>query len=154
MVGTRPTCIQWLPRPWPTQSFKQKSNSTILDLTDIIYVFYLPASCWVSLTSPKSNILILVFLLFSPDSESTEKIAQLLTRMCLLSQATGVGDEIEVEIPPTRSDVIHACDIMEDAAIAYGFNNITRTTPRTYTVANQVPGFCSAWFMSVCVTEY
>ncbi|XP_039986535.1 phenylalanine--tRNA ligase beta subunit [Xiphias gladius] len=72
-------------------------------------------------------------------NESTEKIAQLLTRMCLRSQATGVGGEIEVEIPPTRSDVIHACDIMEDAAIAYGFNNITRTTPRTYTIANQFP---------------
>uniref|UniRef100_A0A8C4H415 Phenylalanine--tRNA ligase beta subunit n=1 Tax=Dicentrarchus labrax TaxID=13489 RepID=A0A8C4H415_DICLA len=72
-------------------------------------------------------------------NESTEKIAQLLTRMCLLSQATGVGDEIEVEIPPTRSDIIHACDIMEDAAMAYGFNNIPRTTPRTYTVANQFP---------------
>ncbi|KAM4589660.1 phenylalanine--tRNA ligase beta subunit [Fundulus diaphanus] len=71
--------------------------------------------------------------------ESTDRIAQLLTRMCLLSQPTGVGDEIEVEIPPTRPDVIHACDIMEDAAIAYGFNNITRTTPRTYTVANQFP---------------
>uniref|UniRef100_A0A8D3BKQ8 phenylalanine--tRNA ligase n=1 Tax=Scophthalmus maximus TaxID=52904 RepID=A0A8D3BKQ8_SCOMX len=70
-------------------------------------------------------------------TESTEKIAQLLTKMCLRSQVTGVGDEIEVEIPPTRSDVIHACDIMEDAAIAYGFNNITRTTPRTYTIANQ-----------------
>ncbi|XP_013872115.1 phenylalanine--tRNA ligase beta subunit [Austrofundulus limnaeus] len=72
-------------------------------------------------------------------NESTERIAQLLTRMCLLSQATGVGDEIEVEIPPTRSDVIHSCDIMEDAAVAYGFNNITRTTPHTYTVANQLP---------------
>uniref|UniRef100_A0AAV2J6U7 Elongation factor 1-beta n=1 Tax=Knipowitschia caucasica TaxID=637954 RepID=A0AAV2J6U7_KNICA len=59
--------------------------------------------------------------------------------MCLKSRATGHGDEMEVEIPPTRSDVIHACDIMEDAAIAYGFNNIVRTTPRTYTVANQFP---------------
>lgn len=59
--------------------------------------------------------------------------------MCLLSHPTGFGDEIEVEIPPTRSDVIHACDIIEDAAMAYGFNNITRTTPRTYTIANQVP---------------
>lgn len=76
----------------------------------------------------------------SSDSKSTDEIARLLTRMCLLSKATGAGDEIEVEIPPTRSDVIHACDIMEDAAIAYGFNNIARTTPRTYTVANQVPG--------------
>uniref|UniRef100_A0A8D0AIS2 Phenylalanine--tRNA ligase beta subunit n=1 Tax=Sander lucioperca TaxID=283035 RepID=A0A8D0AIS2_SANLU len=72
-------------------------------------------------------------------NESTEKIAQLLTKMCLRSQATGVGDEIEVEIPPTRSDVIHACDIMEDAAMAYGFNNVPHTTPRTYTVANQFP---------------
>ncbi|KAJ0022439.1 hypothetical protein NQD34_009929 [Periophthalmus magnuspinnatus] len=72
-------------------------------------------------------------------NESTEKIAQLLTQMCLKSKATGAGDEIEVEIPPTRSDVIHTCDIMEDAAIAYGFNNIIRTTPRTYTVANQFP---------------
>ncbi|KAA8593744.1 hypothetical protein FQN60_004578, partial [Etheostoma spectabile] len=70
-------------------------------------------------------------------NESTEKIAQLLTKMCLRSQATGVGDEIEVEIPPTRSDVIHACDIVEDAAMAYGFNNVPHTTPRTYTVANQ-----------------
>uniref|UniRef100_A0A8D0DCG6 Phenylalanine--tRNA ligase beta subunit n=1 Tax=Sander lucioperca TaxID=283035 RepID=A0A8D0DCG6_SANLU len=84
-------------------------------------------------------VLLIVFVLCSPDSESTEKIAQLLTKMCLRSQATGVGDEIEVEIPPTRSDVIHACDIMEDAAMAYGFNNVPHTTPRTYTVANQFP---------------
>ncbi|KAM6932541.1 phenylalanine--tRNA ligase beta subunit isoform 2-T2 [Lycodopsis pacificus] len=72
-------------------------------------------------------------------NESTETIAQLLTKMCLRSEVTGVGDEIEVEIPPTRSDVIHACDIMEDAAMAFGFNNIPYTTPRTYTIATQFP---------------
>uniref|UniRef100_A0AAY5KNC6 Phenylalanine--tRNA ligase beta subunit n=1 Tax=Esox lucius TaxID=8010 RepID=A0AAY5KNC6_ESOLU len=72
-------------------------------------------------------------------SESTERIAQLLTKMCLRSEVMSDGEQIEVEIPPTRSDVIHACDIMEDAAMAYGFNNIIRTTPRTYTVANQLP---------------
>ncbi|XP_055751249.1 phenylalanine--tRNA ligase beta subunit-like [Salvelinus fontinalis] len=72
-------------------------------------------------------------------SESTEHIAQLLTKMCLRSEVMSDGEQIEVEIPPTRSDVIHACDIMEDAAMAYGFNNIPRTTPRTYTVANQLP---------------
>ncbi|XP_061073319.1 phenylalanine--tRNA ligase beta subunit [Conger conger] len=71
-------------------------------------------------------------------SESAEDIAKLLTRMCLRSEVAEDG-QIRVEIPPTRSDVIHACDIMEDAAIAYGFNNIVRTTPRTYTVANQLP---------------
>ncbi|XP_053543368.1 phenylalanine--tRNA ligase beta subunit isoform X1 [Ictalurus punctatus] len=72
-------------------------------------------------------------------SETVGSIAHLLTRMCLKSEVTGEADQIQVEIPPTRSDVIHACDIMEDAAMAYGFNNITRTTPRTYTVANQLP---------------
>uniref|UniRef100_A0A8C8EK73 Phenylalanine--tRNA ligase beta subunit n=1 Tax=Oncorhynchus tshawytscha TaxID=74940 RepID=A0A8C8EK73_ONCTS len=72
-------------------------------------------------------------------SESTEHIAQLLTKMCLRSEVMSDGEQIEVEIPPTRSDVIHACDIMEDAAMAYGFNNIPRTTPRTYTIANQLP---------------
>uniref|UniRef100_A0A672KNJ3 phenylalanine--tRNA ligase n=1 Tax=Sinocyclocheilus grahami TaxID=75366 RepID=A0A672KNJ3_SINGR len=72
-------------------------------------------------------------------NESAESIAQLLTRMCLRSEVSGEGDLIQVEIPPMRADVIHACDIMEDAAIAHGFNNIVRSTPRTYTVANQLP---------------
>ncbi|TRY94067.1 hypothetical protein DNTS_027304 [Danionella cerebrum] len=72
-------------------------------------------------------------------NESAESIAQLLTRMCLRSEVTGEPNQIQVEIPPTRSDVIHACDIMEDAAIAYGFNNIVQSTPQTYTVANQFP---------------
>uniref|UniRef100_W5K6P6 Phenylalanine--tRNA ligase beta subunit n=1 Tax=Astyanax mexicanus TaxID=7994 RepID=W5K6P6_ASTMX len=77
-------------------------------------------------------------LCLSP-SESADSVAQLLTRMCLKSEVVGDDGQILVEIPPTRSDVIHACDIMEDAAMAYGFNNITMTTPRTYTIANQLP---------------
>ena len=36
------------------------------------------------------------------------------------------------------SDVLHGCDIMEDVAIAYGFNNITMTLPKTSCVAKQV----------------
>ncbi|MBN3286527.1 SYFB ligase, partial [Polyodon spathula] len=72
-------------------------------------------------------------------NETPESIAKLLTRMYLKSEVIGEGGEIEVEIPPTRSDIIHACDIVEDAAMAYGFNNLKRTMPRTYTVANQFP---------------
>lgn len=86
------------------------------------------------------NVFLASFLSFPSGSETTEHLSQLLTRMCLRSRPTGVGDEIEIEVPPTRSDILHACDIVEDAAIAFGFNNITRTTPRTYTVANQVTG--------------
>lgn len=30
------------------------------------------------------------------------------------------------QVPPTRSDILHACDVVEDVAIAYGFNNIPK----------------------------
>lgn len=45
--------------------------------------------------------------------------------------------KILVTIPPTRSDVIHACDIIEDCAIAYGYNNIKFTLPRSMTIGGQ-----------------
>ena len=44
-------------------------------------------------------------------------------------------DEVIVQIPPTRPDILHECDIMEDAAIAYGFNKLPDTFPPTSTVA-------------------
>jgi phenylalanyl-tRNA synthetase beta chain len=40
-------------------------------------------------------------------------------------------------VPPTRHDVIHACDIIEDVAISYGYNNIVRTIPQTNRIAEQ-----------------
>lgn len=45
------------------------------------------------------------------------------------------SNELLVEVPPTRPDILHECDIMEDAAIAYGFNNLPKTFPPTNTVA-------------------
>lgn len=45
------------------------------------------------------------------------------------------ADEIQVQVPATRPDILHECDIMEDAAIAYGFNNLPDTFPATSTVA-------------------
>ncbi|XP_065842811.1 phenylalanine--tRNA ligase beta subunit-like [Oscarella lobularis] len=71
--------------------------------------------------------------------ETSEKLASLLTRMCLVSKVMPDGETIKVEIPPTRADVIHSCDIVEDAAIAYGFNNVKMTIPRTNTIAIQFP---------------
>lgn len=44
-----------------------------------------------------------------------EEIANNLTRMCLKSTLKADG-KLEVEIPPTRHDVIHACDIYEDVS--------------------------------------
>ncbi len=37
--------------------------------------------------------------------------------------------------------MLHACDIIEDVAIAYGYNNIVQTIPDVNTIAQQVLGF-------------
>lgn len=44
------------------------------------------------------------------------------------------SDEIIVRIPATRPDILHECDIVEDTAIAYGFNNLPDVFPTTSTV--------------------
>lgn len=45
---------------------------------------------------------------------------------------------LAVEIPPTRHDVIHCCDIYEDIGIAYGYNEIKKTLPYLSTVSAEV----------------
>lgn len=49
------------------------------------------------------------------------------------------GDKIKVEFPPTRSDILHPCDIVEDIGIGFGFNNIARVFPDTNTVGSYQP---------------
>lgn len=46
---------------------------------------------------------------------------------------------LEVTVPPTRSDILHACDIAEDVGIAYGYNNIVKRVPQTCTVGGEFP---------------
>lgn len=45
------------------------------------------------------------------------------------SPSSASPDLIDVHIPPTRADILHQCDIMEDVAIAYGFNQLPRFFP-------------------------
>nr|CAG4636889.1 EOG090X03QT [Ceriodaphnia reticulata]SVE72848.1 EOG090X03QT [Ceriodaphnia reticulata] len=71
-------------------------------------------------------------------SQTADEVADLLTRMCLTTTVNGNGG-ISVKIPPTRHDIIHACDIYEDVAIAFGYNNITKTLPTTNTISSQFP---------------
>jgi phenylalanyl-tRNA synthetase beta chain len=40
------------------------------------------------------------------------------------SSSSSSGPVLTVRVPPTRSDILHACDVMEDVAIAYGYNNL------------------------------
>lgn len=74
-------------------------------------------------------------------NESTENLCKLLAKMsytCKLSEKD--SNILEVSIPPTRADVLHQCDIMEDLAVCYGYNNLPRTAPtRSATVGAPLP---------------
>lgn len=48
-------------------------------------------------------------------------------------------ESVKVYVPPTRSDILHAVDIIEDVAIAYGYNNIVQEVPKTLTVGAPLP---------------
>ncbi|KAI9653090.1 MAG: phenylalanine--tRNA ligase subunit beta [Trizodia sp. TS-e1964] len=70
-------------------------------------------------------------------SLSAQKACTLLERMAYEAEPSKDSeDSILVKIPPTRADVLHQCDIMEDIAISYGFNNLPRSFPsRSGTIA-------------------
>jgi len=97
------------------------------------------------------------------------KVQEYLRRMSLPSEVvnTPEGPVINVHIPPTRSDILHPCDIMEDVAIGYGFNKILdiASPPQTLTVGAQQPinkltdqlrhsvafaGYCEILSLSLC----
>lgn len=70
------------------------------------------------------------------------RIVDLLTRMQLPARAVageGGAPAVAVTIPPTRTDVIHPCDVMEDVAISYGYDNIEQVMPATVTQGRQQP---------------
>ncbi|XP_050379223.1 phenylalanine--tRNA ligase beta subunit, cytoplasmic [Argentina anserina] len=65
-------------------------------------------------------------------SLGADEVIDLLKKMQLGAQQSVSGnksDTITVLVPPTRSDILHPCDVMEDVAIAYGYNNIPPTMP-------------------------
>lgn len=66
-----------------------------------------------------------------------DHLASLLSRMCLPS-AHAAG-KLCVRVPPSRHDVIHACDLYEDVAIAYGYNNIQSRPSQVVTSGGQEP---------------
>lgn len=64
-------------------------------------------------------------------------MATLLTKMGL-SARVAAPNRVSVTVPATRSDILHSCDIAEDVAIAYGFNNIKKTIPKTNCFSSEV----------------
>lgn len=67
-----------------------------------------------------------------------QEIAEYLKKMSFAIEDSNEQD-ITVKIPIYRSDVLHACDVAEDLAIAYGFENIQQKPPTTHTVGKEFP---------------
>ncbi|KAH6626522.1 hypothetical protein B0J18DRAFT_380824 [Chaetomium sp. MPI-SDFR-AT-0129] len=68
-------------------------------------------------------------------TESVESIGKLLTKMAYTTEPSTDPKKVKVFVPPTRADVLHPCDVMEDVAIGYGFNDLPRSSPnRSVTV--------------------
>lgn len=73
-------------------------------------------------------------------SLGTEEVCGLLTKMQLPASVSAVDSKmLTVSIPPTRSDVLHPCDVMEDVAIAFGYNNISERIPQTVCNGKEQP---------------
>ncbi|RLE72769.1 MAG: phenylalanine--tRNA ligase subunit beta, partial [Thermoprotei archaeon] len=64
------------------------------------------------------------------------KIAHLLRKMRYEVKIN--GDKIDVEIPPYRLDILHPVDLIEDVAIAYGFNKIVPELPNISTIGHEL----------------
>eukprot|EP00798_Chlamydomonas_sp_ICE-L_P030412 gene30412-35417_t len=62
-----------------------------------------------------------------------------LQRMQLGSEVSADGKTLKLQVPPTRSDILHACDVMEDVAIAHGYNNIPKRIPSCVTQGRELP---------------
>ncbi|RCI13716.1 hypothetical protein L249_7959 [Ophiocordyceps polyrhachis-furcata BCC 54312] len=74
-------------------------------------------------------------------NESPQSLCNLLAKMSYESRPSDAdANLVEIAIPPTRADVLHQCDIMEDLAVCYGFNKLPRTAPaRSATVGAPLP---------------
>lgn len=63
-----------------------------------------------------------------------EDVCKLLHSMQLeaapAAAAANGSTTLLVSVPPTRSDILHGCDVMEDVAIAYGYNNLSKQVGR------------------------
>jgi len=62
------------------------------------------------------------------------QLAELLESMCHAVDEAGHADRIQVWVPAWRVDVMHPVDLIEDAAIAYGYENLPARLVPTLTL--------------------
>lgn len=71
---------------------------------------------------------------------SAEDICTFCEKMMLgPAEYISSSHSVRVNVPPTRSDILHAVDVIEDVGIAYGYNNIPQNVPQTLTVGAALP---------------
>ena len=69
-----------------------------------------------------------------------ELVVQLCGKMQLGPASYDAASEsVTVTVPPTRSDILHAVDVIEDVAIAFGYNRVPVKVPATQTVGGGLP---------------
>lgn len=62
------------------------------------------------------------------------RLAELLEAMGHGVEEDGHAEQLQVLVPAYRNDVMHPVDLIEDAAIAYGYENLTPALVPTFTV--------------------
>jgi phenylalanyl-tRNA synthetase beta chain len=67
------------------------------------------------------------------------ELSELLESMGYEVQEFGRPDRVKVLVPAYRNDVMHPVDLIEDAAIAYGYENLTPELVPTFTVGAPQP---------------
>lgn len=71
---------------------------------------------------------------------SSDKIVSSLKKMGLSASIETKKEEIvKVEVPFYRTDIMHPCDIAEDLAISFGYNNVPFVEPDVVCSGLQVP---------------
>uniref|UniRef100_A0A8R1DEU9 Phenylalanine--tRNA ligase beta subunit n=1 Tax=Caenorhabditis japonica TaxID=281687 RepID=A0A8R1DEU9_CAEJA len=66
------------------------------------------------------------------------EMATLLNKMSLKAEVVN-KETLKIIVPPTRHDILHACDIAEDVGVAFGYNNLITKLPESNTVAVAFP---------------
>mmetsp|Transcript_32995 Transcript_32995/g.83761 ORF Transcript_32995/g.83761 Transcript_32995/m.83761 type:complete len:629 (-) Transcript_32995:143-2029(-) len=69
-----------------------------------------------------------------------EEVRDLLKKMSVPCELDAKDKNIlQVEVPITRSDIMHECDLVEDIAISFGYNNLHLEVPMTFAGAAEQP---------------
>ncbi|ONK59744.1 uncharacterized protein A4U43_C08F10030 [Asparagus officinalis] len=85
------------------------------------------------------------------------QVVPLLNKMQLQTEQSTSGENfLTVLVPPTRSDILHTCDLAEDVAIAFGYNNVPKSKPDAMTIGGRQPlsVFTDKIRLEVCKAGY